>query len=218
MFNQFIIIIVASTFAFSNNFYSNEIPHLKSNEQINPITDSCFTATKKLTESNKEEDLMINEYLKDELLPIRKNYKRINSIEKWTSVVSKDIFESAEGGEVAFYYLDNLLEKIIVRNYGETYQNLIEYYFLEKEISFIIERTCRYNRPLYYDSLTMIAMNDTETFDLEKSIYNEKRSYFDNSKLIHQVNSEDCGAPFSETYLKEEDLRIRIDLANFLKK
>ena len=63
----------------------------------------------------------------------------------------------------------------------------------------------------------MIELNDTEVFDVEKSIYSENRSYFEKEKLIHQINSEDCGAPFSESYLEKEELRIKSNLQNILK-
>lgn len=220
MFNPIIISIVVATFvdiAGHNNTYTTKFAGSQVYERSNTISDTCFTAIRKLTESNNEEDMVINEYLLETLSPIRSNYKKINSIEVWTSVVSKDIFESTEGGEVVFYYTNNVLEKIINRNYGETYQELTEYYFLNEELSFVVERSCKYNRPLYYDSLTMIELNDTEVFDVEKSIYSENRSYFDKKKLIHQINSEDCGAPFSESYLEEEELRIKSNLQSILK-
>ena len=37
------------------------------------------------------------------LKPIRANFKRINAINRWTSIVSKDIEETLEGGEAKYY-------------------------------------------------------------------------------------------------------------------
>lgn len=50
--------------------------------------------------------------------------------------------------------------------------------------------------------------NDNEAFDSEKSKIIEDRSYFEKGKLIHQVNNQDCGSPFAEDYLIEEQQRL----------
>ena len=47
-----------------------------------------------------------------------------------------------------------------------------------------------------------------EAFDFDKSEITENRSYFVNGKLIHILNSEDCGAPFSSDYIAEEQKSI----------
>lgn len=41
--------------------------------------------------SFNKEDLPVNEYLTDKLKPIRENFKRINSIEKWHSIKQRDL-------------------------------------------------------------------------------------------------------------------------------
>ncbi|TDS50823.1 hypothetical protein C8P70_1496 [Myroides indicus] len=57
---------------------------------------------------------------------------------------------------------------------------------------------------MYYDEMSMKENNDTEAFDFDKSKIMEDRSYFDNRKLIHQINNQDCGSSFSEDYLLNE--------------
>jgi len=181
-------------------------------------SDSLQRDTLQLRETFNQEDLPVNEYLTEELKPIRANFKRINSISNWTNIKTKDIWETTEGGEAKFYYLNGQLEKITIHHFGETFQKLTEYYLLNGELSFVFEKSYQYNRPIYHDSAAMKEMNDTETFDIEKSEIIEDRSYFDHGKLIHQISSQDCGSSFADSYLIKEQKRIQTEYAEILKK
>ncbi|MDV3752930.1 hypothetical protein CMU19_16230 [Elizabethkingia anophelis] len=167
--------------------------------------------------SFNKEDIPVNEYLTDKLKPIRDNFKRINSIEKWSVIKQQDLFESAEGGEAKYYYQKNKLEKIITRIFGESGQTLTEYYLLNGQLSFVYEKNYKYNRPLYYDTKAMKENNDTEAFDFDKSEITENRGYFVNGKLIHILNSEDYGAPYSSDYIAEEQKSILSEYSKLLK-
>lgn len=169
------------------------------------------TDTVKLKETFNEEDLPANDYLTDRLKPIRENFKRINSITNWTSIDTEELSESTEGGEAKFYYQNGQLEKIVTRHYGETFQLLTEYYLLNGQLSFVFEKRHKYNRPMYYNTTAMKENNDTEAFDFDKSEIIENRSYFDNGKLMHQISNQDCGSPFADDYLLEEQKRIKTD-------
>lgn len=105
-----------------------------------------------LKETFQLEDTAYNEYLTERLKPIRKNFKRINSIAKWTSTYNKELDESTEGGEATCYFSDGVLEKIVTRHFGETFQQLTEYYLLNGQLSFVFEKSYKYNRPIYFDS------------------------------------------------------------------
>jgi hypothetical protein len=168
-----------------------------------------------LRETFQEDDAIVNEYLSDVLEPIRVNFKRINSIPSWTSIVTKDIWISTEGGEAKYYYLAETLEKVVERHYGETFQVSREYYLLDGQLSFVFQRIYRYNSPIYYDSTFLYRnstepedLNDIEFFDFDRSEIIEERSYFERGILIHQINNQDCGSPFSEDYLVEEQERL----------
>ena len=165
-----------------------------------------------LEESFNQNDEVINDYLLNELTPIRENFKRINSIENWTEIKQIDIWQSTEGGFANFYFQQNKLEKIIVRHFGETTQKLTEYYLLNGTLSFVFEKKYTYNRPIYWDAKVKEENNGTEIFDFELSEITEDRSYFANGKLLHQINNQDCGSPFAANYLLEEEKRI---IANF---
>ena len=161
-----------------------------------------------LKESVKQEDIPVNEYLINQLKPIRENFKRLNSIENWTKINVAELWQSTEGGEAKFYYQNENLEKIITRHFGETFQNLTEFYLINGELSFVFEKSYEYNRPIYYDSKAKQENNDSEEFDFDKSEVIEDRSYFKNGELIHKVESGDCGAPFASDYLLEEQKRL----------
>lgn len=173
--------------------------------------------TVQLKETFNQEDLPVNEYLTERLKPIRANFKRINSISEWEAIYKKDLSESTEGGEATFYYNEGHLEKITSKNFGETYQLLTEYYLLKGQLSFVFQKSYKYNRPIYQDSTATREMNDTETFDFEMSEIIEDRSYFDKGKLLHQINSQDCGSPFAEDYLLEEQKRIKSEFEKLIK-
>ena len=183
----------------------------KNKDSINPEHTKVATLLihkDTLKESFQQEDTPGNEYLTATLKPIRENFKRINSIAKWTSTVRKELDDSNEGGEALFYYSGGVLEKIVTRQFGETFQQLTEYYLLKGQLSFEFEKSYTYNRPIYYDSTSMKENNDNQAFHFEKSEIEEDRSYFEKGKLIHQANNQDCGSPFANDYLLDEQKRI----------
>ncbi|MCT2560897.1 hypothetical protein [Chryseobacterium herbae] len=187
-------------------------------KKVAEISHLIKSDTIKIKESFNENDIPVNEFLTDRLKPIRSNFKRINSITKWSSIKKKDIEgESAEGGEAVFYEQKGRLEKITERLFGETGQMLTEYYLLNGKLSFVFEKIYKYNRPLYYDVKAMKENNDTEAFDFEKSEIEENRGYFEKGKLIHVSNSLDCGAPFSGDYIAEEEKRFSESFQELLK-
>ena len=173
-----------------------------------------------LKESYKKDDIPVNEYLNEELKPIRENFKKINSIStnEWSKVFSRDIWgKSTEGGQAVYYYYNGKLYKIIERIFGEMGQSLNEYYLLNGKLSFVLEREYQYNRPFYYDSADMKEDNDNQVFDFNKSEISEVRNYFANEKLIHQINNQDCGSPFADDYLLQEQKRILADFGDLTK-
>lgn len=163
------------------------------NETVVSIADSFKKDTFLLKETTEVEDTS-STGLSPALLPVKANFKRINSIVTWTKIVKKDLEGSAEGGEAVFYYSNGLLEKIAARYYGEGFQQLTEYYLLNGGLSFVFEKSLKYNRPVYYDSAAITSNNDDQVFDLKKSDLNEIRSYFSNGKLIRQINNLITGA------------------------
>jgi len=181
-----------------------------------PKTNIKSSDTTLLIESHNEQDLVLNDYMKEQLEPIRANFKRINSKNDWSLVLQKDLYQSTEGGYVCFYYFNDKIEKIVERNFGESGQNLSEFYLLNGELSFVLERSYNYNRPLFYDSTSMKKNNDTEAFDFEQSEIAEDRSYFIKGKMVHAVVSGDYGSPFPRENLDEEGKRLKSELKKLM--
>ncbi len=196
-----------------NNTAVTTIDNTKSSVKI----DSLHHDTIELEDSFNQEDLPVNEYLAERLMPIRANFKRINAVANWTAITTKDIWETTEGGEAKYYYLNGQLEKITTRNFGETFQIFTEYYLLNGQLSFAFEKMYNYNRPIYHDSTAMKELNDTETFDFDKSEIVKVRSYFENGKLLHQLTNQGLGLPFADDYLLKEQKRIKSDFEKLLK-
>lgn len=159
-----------------------------------------------LKESINQEDTIDITQTADSLLPIRENFKRINSITRWTHIDTIELSESGEGGSARFYFSDQQLQKIIAQQFGETFQQLTEYYLLNGKLSFVFEKTLRYNRPIYYDSVAMKASGDTAAFDLAKSTILESRNYFQHQKLVQQLeNLPNTVSPEKQDLLIEEE-------------
>lgn len=186
------------------------------NETAIATADSVSDEYDSLKESTATEDIPANEYMAERLKPSRANFKKINSISNWRSVEVKELRETTEGGEARFYTNNGDLQKIVVRQFGETFQKQTEYYLLDGKISFVIETSHKYNRPIYYDSSAMKANGDDETFNLTKAKIIEDRSYFEDGKLLHQLSNQDCGAPFEEEYLQQEQKRILTNFRNVI--
>lgn len=148
------------------------------------------------------------EYLSEKLNPIRAFVKKTDRIHEWSLVLKKELNESTEGGEVVFYNWNGKLTKVTSTHYGETYQKLVSYYLRNDSLIFVYEKSIQYNRSIYQDSARMRELNDTEVFDLDQALIQETESYFEHGQLIRSLNKEDCQAPHTLHYLKEEHARI----------
>jgi hypothetical protein len=105
------IILVITVFLVScNSAQQKDIVSIK--QSANHRLDTLHNDTTILKEAFQQEDTAYNEYLTGRLKPIRENFKRINSISKWTSVAKQELNESTEGGEATFYYSNSILEKL----------------------------------------------------------------------------------------------------------
>lgn len=167
----------------------------KQNEVMPKLSPEELAIRDTLQVSRNMEDISANEYLNEELQPIRANFKRINSIVAFDKVIVDNYtsINAVDEGEVIFYYSKNELQKVTNHQYESTYQYLTEYYLLDGKLSFAFNKTLEYNAP--YNS---------DQFDLSKSELIEDRYYFKDDVLLHQLNSQDCGAPFESEYLKAE--------------
>ena len=155
-----------------------------------------------LKESSKIEDVAYE----NDNNEIKANFKRINSIKKWSKITTYETDDSTEGGYINYYYLNGKLEKIVERKFGESGQYLAEYYLQNNKISFLFEKDMTYNVPFY-----------RKEFDYDKSEIEENRYYFVKNELVNLKSNLDCGAPFSNYYLEEEQKRVMKDFNDLLK-
>ncbi len=142
---------------------------------------------------------------------IQENVQRINEKTAWTRIETIDVEESTEGGQVVRYWSGDSLEKIVVRHFGETFQAVAEFYLLDGKLSFVFEKIVQYNRPIYYDSTAMLANNDTEAFDFDKSEIREIRSYVVKGMLVEYLDSHHPEAKFSAETLNEKATQLKSD-------
>ena len=156
-----------------------------------------------IQETFNQVDRPANDYMTERLKPIRENFKRINSVSRanWSSIKTQYLEGTNEGGEVTFYRGTNTLEKIVTKEFGETFQVLTEYYLLNGRLSFVFQKALKYNRSIWKQKPDS---DDKEVFNIDSSEIVETRNYFENRKLINQISNQDCGAPFSDDYLIEE--------------
>ena len=152
---------------------------------------------------------MDKEDLKKRIKVTRKKFKKINLTKDWNEVVEQDIWETLEGGIATYYIKNNQLQKIHVRNFGETFQSVQEFYLESGSVFFVFELEYKYNRPMYYDSAMMIENNDSEVWNFDESEIIETRHYFNNGNLVRQISNQDCGAPNSQELRNEENNRLK---------
>lgn len=149
-----------------------------------------------------------DETWKKRLSPIEANVNRINAIEKWTNLFSKELDVSTEGGDASFYQNQGNTEKIVVNVFGETFQEHNEYYLLNKQLSYAFEKKYQYNRPIYYDSTAMKENNDSVSFDFNKSTLVRNRYYFENGRIVYASMDDKIDTASSGKVLSEETKRI----------
>ena len=158
-----------------------------------------------LKESQQSEILIENNQNSDIKL-IQANFKRINTIGKWSKITQYETDDSADGGYINYYYNNDKLEKIVVRKFGESGQYLAEYYLLKAKLSFVFEKDLKYNVPYYL-----------KEFNYDDSEIIEDRYYYSNNKLINYKSNQDEGAPFSDSFIKNEEKRVLKEFNQLLK-
>ncbi|MGV0964541.1 hypothetical protein [Empedobacter falsenii] len=132
----------------------------------------------------------------EEIKTIKANFSRINSIKNWTKIKEVETDDSTEGGFINYYFLNDKLEKIVVRKFGESGQYLAEYYLLNNKLFFVFEQDTTYNFPLYW-----------KEFNDKKSKIEEFRYYFEDRKLILFIGkSENYKTESENTLVKFDEL------------
>jgi hypothetical protein len=205
---RFIYIFLIS-FTFTSCSSEDKKTGVKDKSSISLLPDSSGKGKPLQEDYLEEEDTPIDEYLSEKLNPIREKIQRINAIKKWTSVESKKLGKTS--GDIAtFYSADGKLLKIVSRHTGEEYLEQYEYYLSDGKLFALIEKTY-----MPEESKTKKATETSQIFD-RNPIF-EVISYFEQGKLLHQTSTQDCGSPFDEKYLHNEEARILTDFKKLMK-
>ncbi len=108
------------------------------------------------------------------ILKIRKEYARIKSDSAKCRIVHQDVWgESTEGGEIVRYFEGEQLIKVVSTFFGETGNNVTEYYFSVGKLFFCYQRLTTYTKPMSGIARKVV----------------EDRYYLDNLKLIRWLKS-----------------------------
>lgn len=114
------------------------------------------------------------------LLLIKKNYSRINAIKNWTKVdevADYKAFDEGLDNKVTLFYTADKLEKIKVILYRETFKKETQYYFLNNELSLVIDNLSSYQKP--YQTKNAKVLTD--------------KLYFKSGKLLYLIKEQDSG-------------------------
>lgn len=138
-------------------------------------------------------DTTYQEFMGEKLKPIRKKLKPLLSRQEWTAVDKRKIDIKNGNGAAVYYFLDKELRKIRLLENTDSTDRFVEFYLDGKNLFFVFERqTDNYelkNNPEFYEPF-------------------EDSLFFENNELIRIKSNMDCGAPFSEDYRKEEQVRL----------
>lgn len=148
---------------------------------------------------------------------IRSVVREMNAVTNWAITTRQDLEESTEGGEVSFYSLNGRVQKMKARRYGETYQQVTEYYLSDGNLLFVLDTTFQYNRPMYYDSTAMKDAGDTEAFDFDKSTVIIDSVYFAEGKIVKRSTRQQ-GVPSKDTdYLRRNEKELLQEVAKLMR-
>jgi hypothetical protein len=126
---------------------------------------------------------------------IRPNFQRINKVTDWAWKEEKESWDlSLEGAMLTYFYSVGGLEKMAGKIFGESYNTVIEYYFLDGHLSFVYDRTKRYTKYFLDDDF-----DPDKDFTLE-----ERRWYLKGNTCFRGVGNN--GKKLTPAEIKEEFL------------
>ncbi|MEM9024957.1 MAG: hypothetical protein AAGB22_14525, partial [Bacteroidota bacterium] len=128
--------------------------------------------------------------------------RSIDRIARYDRIDTLEIAETTELGEAHYFFLTRELKKITVWRFGETRKDITTFYLDDEALVFARTEEHTYNRPTTWDSTAAAANGDDQVFDPKQSEVVITETYFRNNAAFHHTASDDCGAPWSEEYLK----------------
>lgn len=86
---------------------------------------------------------------------------------------------SSEGGNLEAYYRGRSLRKLVATYYGETGKRIVEYYFWDRSLFFVLDVDVRYNRPIFVGGMKVPP--------LKVKSRAENRFYLNQGKLVRWI-------------------------------
>ena len=129
--------------------------------------------------------------IEGKIAQIREDFSSTNAVKNYVIKEVEDSEQSTDSGVVKYYLQDGVVKKIVAEYFGESGNNLTEYYIKNGKVYFIFDKTEKYNVLYYVDSkwYKENEIKNGEIFDKRKSKFFEKRYYFDeNEKLIQYID------------------------------
>lgn len=135
------------------------------------------------------------EYLAEKLYPIRDYVEKVDDISysDWSLVLDRSFELNSEAVTATYFFWNEAMKKITLKFQDPAKKAESTYYFKAEELVFTLEQSL-------------------EEMGMDGSVLVINQSYFENGTLIRSINNQDCGAPFNEEYLKDEQKRILNDL------
>ena len=90
--------------------------------------------------------------IKGKIAQIRKDFASTNAAKNYVIKEVKDSEQSTDGGVVKYYLQNEIVKKIVVEHFGESWNSLTEYYVKNGKVYFIFDKAEKYNVPYYVDS------------------------------------------------------------------
>ena len=136
------------------------------------------------------------EYLGEELIPIREIILPLSNREEWTTTDKRKLEAKNQNGVANYYFLKNDLKKIQLTQNTDSTARLIEYYLHNDSLIFAFEQqddsTELKNNPEYYEPI-------------------EDSLFFKKGELIRIKNNMDCGSPFADDYRNEVQEELKTE-------
>jgi hypothetical protein len=103
-------------------------------------------------------------------------------------------------GRTLFYYDNKDLQKISCRTLTETSQFLTEFYLKNGQLFLVRERSCLYDRPIGYDSVSIVHNHEMD-FSPEKHGIQETIDFFQGDALLRSMPLKEKGIYRGKIYL-----------------
>ena len=188
---NYLFLFSSSQYAYNGVFFTRSVTAAKLTG-TDPVQEKYM-----LPETFNEKDVPVNDYMMGKLKPIRENFKNVNSISEWDSIQTKIVSASEK---VKLYYSKKKLQKIIDRSGEGINQELMEYYLLKGQLSFVVEK----------------SFDRKQVRDSGKPEIVVTKIYFEKGKLIQEVNNKE-GAQSDSVYLANEEKRIKKHFEQLMK-